>query len=88
MSSRLDDAVAAAGRPRDAVRRVLNVAGTITDGVCEGMFRGPVTQWADDLTEVAVAYGFDTFIFWGEGEDQLDRFGQEVVPLARERLAR
>ena len=53
MSSRLDDAVAAAGRPQGAVRRVLNVSGTVTDGPSEGMFRGPVTQWVDDLAEVA-----------------------------------
>jgi alkanesulfonate monooxygenase SsuD/methylene tetrahydromethanopterin reductase-like flavin-dependent oxidoreductase (luciferase family) len=88
MSRRVDDAVAAAGRPPGAVRRILNVAGAITEGVCEGMFRGPVGQWVDDLTEVAVSYGFDTFIFWGEGDDQLDRFAREVVPAARERLAR
>lgn len=86
MSSRLDDAVAAAGRPPGAVRRVLNVSGTVTDGSSEGMFRGPVTQWVDELAEVAVSYGFDTFVFWGEGDDQLDRFAQEVVPAARERL--
>lgn len=88
MSSRLDDAVAAAGRPQGAVRRVLNVSGTVTDGPSEGMFRGPVTQWVDDLAEVADSYGFDTFVFWGEGDDQLDRFAQEVVPAARERLVR
>jgi alkanesulfonate monooxygenase SsuD/methylene tetrahydromethanopterin reductase-like flavin-dependent oxidoreductase (luciferase family) len=88
MSRRVDDAVAAAGRPPGAVRRVLNVAGAVTSAVSEGMFRGPVSQWVDDLAEVAVSYGFDTFIFWGEGDDQLDRFAQEVVPAARERLAR
>ena len=86
MSSRLDDAVAAAGLLLGAVRRVLNVSGTVTDGSSEGMFRGPVTQWVDELAEVAVSYGFDTFVFWGEGDDQLDRFAQEVVPAARERL--
>jgi alkanesulfonate monooxygenase SsuD/methylene tetrahydromethanopterin reductase-like flavin-dependent oxidoreductase (luciferase family) len=88
MTRRLDDAVAAAGRPAGAVRRVLNVSGTITDGVSEGMFRGPASQWVDDLTEVAVSYGFDTFIFWGEGGHQLDRFAREVVPAARDQLAR
>lgn len=88
MSRRLDDALAAAGRTPGAVRRVLNVSGTITAGASAGMFRGPVSQWVDDLAEVAVSYGFDTFIFWGEGDDQLDRFAKEVVPAARERLAR
>jgi alkanesulfonate monooxygenase SsuD/methylene tetrahydromethanopterin reductase-like flavin-dependent oxidoreductase (luciferase family) len=65
MSRRLDDAVAAAGRNPAELRRVLNVAGVITDGASDGPLRGPVEQWADELTELAVDYGFDTFIFWG-----------------------
>jgi hypothetical protein len=88
MTRRLDDAAAAAGRPPGALRRVLNVSGAITDGSSAGMFNGPATQWVESLTEVAVSYGFDTFVFWGEGSDQLDRFAQEVVPAAREQLAR
>ena len=88
MTRRLDDAVAAAGRPPGALRRVLNVSGAVTDGSSEGMFNGPPARWVESLTEVAVSYGFDTFVFWGEGSDQLDRFAQEVVPAAREQLAR
>jgi alkanesulfonate monooxygenase SsuD/methylene tetrahydromethanopterin reductase-like flavin-dependent oxidoreductase (luciferase family) len=88
MSRRLDDAIAAAGRPPRAVRRILNVSGTITDGPSDGMFNGPAAQWSDDLTQVAESYGFDTFIFWGEGDQQLDRFAQEIVPAVREKLTR
>jgi alkanesulfonate monooxygenase SsuD/methylene tetrahydromethanopterin reductase-like flavin-dependent oxidoreductase (luciferase family) len=88
MSRRLDDAIAGAGRPRHAVRRILNVSGIITDGPSSGMFNGPAAQWSDDLAEVAESYGFDTFIFWGEGDHELDRFAQEIVPAAREKLAR
>jgi alkanesulfonate monooxygenase SsuD/methylene tetrahydromethanopterin reductase-like flavin-dependent oxidoreductase (luciferase family) len=84
MTRRLDDALSAAGRPPTALRRVLNVSGAITDGASEGMFRGPVTQWVADLAGVAVSHRFDTFIFWGEGDRQLDRFAQEVVPAVRE----
>jgi alkanesulfonate monooxygenase SsuD/methylene tetrahydromethanopterin reductase-like flavin-dependent oxidoreductase (luciferase family) len=87
MSRRLDDAVAAAGRNPAELRRVLNVAGVITDGASDGPLRGPVEQWADELTELAVEYGFDTFIFWGEGVDQLERFGEEVIPATRQREA-
>lgn len=88
MTRRLDAAAAAAGRPPAALRRVLNVSGAVTDGSSAGMFNGPPARWVENLTEVAVSYGFDTFIFWGEGGDQLDRFAQEVVPAAREQLAR
>jgi hypothetical protein len=47
------------------------------------MLQGPVDQWAEELTNLALTYGFDTFIFWGEGEGQLQRFAQEVVPAVR-----
>jgi alkanesulfonate monooxygenase SsuD/methylene tetrahydromethanopterin reductase-like flavin-dependent oxidoreductase (luciferase family) len=86
MSKRLDDAASAAGRSPGELRRVLNVSGAITDGVSEGMFRGPVGQWIEDITSVAVAYRFDTFIFWGEGDHQLDRFAQEIAPAVRAQL--
>jgi hypothetical protein len=43
--------------------------------------------------DVAESFGFGTFIFrgeifWGEGEEQLDRFAHEIVPAVREKLAR
>lgn len=87
MARRLEDATLAAGRAPGDVRRVLNVAGTITDGDSSGPFQGPVGQWVDDVTELAVSYGFDTFVLWAEGDHQLDRFAQEVVPRVREQLA-
>jgi hypothetical protein len=39
------------------------------------------------LSELVVAYGFDTFLFWGEADGQLERFATEVVPRTREQLA-
>lgn len=84
LSARLDDELEASGRPRDALRRVLNVSGSITDGATDGPFKGPVDQWVEQISQVSESYGFDTFVFWGEGEAQLDRFAQEVVPAVRE----
>ena len=80
MTKRLDDAAAEAGRDPASIRRILNVNGVITDGASNGMLQGPVNQWAEELTNLAVIYNFDTFIFWGEGEGQLQRFAEEVVP--------
>ena len=34
-----------------------------------------------------MGYGFDTFMFWGEGEDQLARFAEEVAPAVRAQVA-
>jgi alkanesulfonate monooxygenase SsuD/methylene tetrahydromethanopterin reductase-like flavin-dependent oxidoreductase (luciferase family) len=87
MTRRLDERAAVAGRDPTELRRILNVAGTITDGPSDGPLRGPVDQWVDEIGDLAVSYRFDTFIFWGDGEDQLERFAQEVVPRVRSDLA-
>jgi alkanesulfonate monooxygenase SsuD/methylene tetrahydromethanopterin reductase-like flavin-dependent oxidoreductase (luciferase family) len=87
MTRRIDDQLAAAGRSPSELRRILNVAGTITERHREGPLRGPVDQWVDEIGELAVTYGFDTFIFSGEGEDQLERFAEEVVPRVRHDVA-
>jgi alkanesulfonate monooxygenase SsuD/methylene tetrahydromethanopterin reductase-like flavin-dependent oxidoreductase (luciferase family) len=83
MAARVDDGAMDAGRDPASVRRVLNVNGEITTGTSEGMLRGPVDQWTDELIDLAIGYGFDTFILWAEGEDQLPRFAEEVVPAVR-----
>ena len=86
-SVRLDDAAGEAGRDPAEIRRVVNVNGQITGGTQHGLLRGPVDQWVDELTDMAVGYGFDTFMFWGEGEDQLPRFAEEVAPAVRAQVA-
>jgi alkanesulfonate monooxygenase SsuD/methylene tetrahydromethanopterin reductase-like flavin-dependent oxidoreductase (luciferase family) len=86
-AARLDDAAAGAGRNPADIRRVLNLNGHITDGASEGLLRGPVDQWVDELTDLAVGYGFDTFLYSGEGPDQLPRFAEEVAPAVRAQVA-
>jgi alkanesulfonate monooxygenase SsuD/methylene tetrahydromethanopterin reductase-like flavin-dependent oxidoreductase (luciferase family) len=88
MAARVDAAAIDAGRDPAAIRRILNVGGTITDGASEGAFRGPPAQWTDELTALATAHGFDTFLLWAEGDGQLARFAEEVVPAARAQVAR
>jgi alkanesulfonate monooxygenase SsuD/methylene tetrahydromethanopterin reductase-like flavin-dependent oxidoreductase (luciferase family) len=83
MAARLDDAAAAAGREPARLRRILNVRGVITDGASSGPLHGPVDQWVDELTDLVVTYGFDTFILWAEGEGQIARFAEQVVPAVR-----
>src|SRR3954447_24345468 len=85
-AARIDDAAASADRDPADIRRVLNLNGQITDGSRLGLLRGPVDQWVDELTDLAVGYGFDTFLFWGEGDDQLPRFAEEVVPAVRAKV--
>ncbi len=87
MTARLDEAAAEAGRDPASLRRILNVAGTITDGASSGVLQGPVDQWVDELTRLVVRYGFDTFILWAEGENQLARFAGQVAPAVRTQVA-
>lgn len=83
MVTQLDEAAVEAGRDPADIRRILNVNGEITDGASTGSLRGPVDQWVDELTQLAIGYGFDTFILWAEGEGQLARFAEQVAPAVR-----
>lgn len=87
MSTRLNEAAEAAGRDPGQIRRVLNVGGSITDGASQGPLNGPVSQWVDELTDLAVGHGFDTFVLWSETDGQLARFAEEVVPAVRAQVA-
>ncbi|TYK52892.1 LLM class flavin-dependent oxidoreductase [Actinomadura decatromicini] len=89
LHARIDEAAVAAGRDPADVRRLYNVNGTITDGASDGFLRGPASQWADELTDLAVGSGMDSFILWAEGdqETQLKRFAEEVVPIVRTQVA-
>jgi alkanesulfonate monooxygenase SsuD/methylene tetrahydromethanopterin reductase-like flavin-dependent oxidoreductase (luciferase family) len=86
MTARLDEAAAAAGRDPGEIRRTLNINGTITEGSSEGVLRGPVSQWVDELTDLAIGYGFDTFLLWADGDNQLPRFAEEVIPALRQQV--
>jgi len=86
MNALVDAGAAEAGRDPASIRRVYNVNGTITDGASEGYLRGPVDQWVDQLAALATDLRGETFILWGEGQDQLRRFAEEVVPATRAAL--
>ncbi|HET6652493.1 MAG TPA: LLM class flavin-dependent oxidoreductase [Nocardioides sp.] len=88
MHARIDEAAVAAGRDPSGIARIYNVWGKI-DGT-GGFLQGGVAQWVDELTELSVEHGMDTFVF-GPSEDpvrQLQRFAAEVAPAVRERVAR
>jgi alkanesulfonate monooxygenase SsuD/methylene tetrahydromethanopterin reductase-like flavin-dependent oxidoreductase (luciferase family) len=86
MTGRLDEEAAAAGRDPREIRRVLNVSGAITDTRGDGLLDGPVAQWVDALTDLAVGLGFDTFVFGGD-PGLLPRLAEEVAPAVRDRVA-
>jgi len=87
MAQRLDDAAAEAGRYPGEIQRVLNVGGAITSGSSDGPLNGPVSQWVDELSELALTHGFDTFVLGNPEVTQMEIFAEEVGPRVRERVA-
>lgn len=84
-ATRLDEALAEAGRAPADVRRLYNFGGAITDGERGEGLDGPVEQWVETLASWAVDLGVDTFIYWptDSGTHEVERFAQEVVPAVR-----
>jgi alkanesulfonate monooxygenase SsuD/methylene tetrahydromethanopterin reductase-like flavin-dependent oxidoreductase (luciferase family) len=87
MTLLLDTAAAGAGRDPGEIRRVLNVGGALTTGSSEGPLHGPADQWVEELTDLALTHGFDTFVLMSEPDDQLERFAAEVAPAVRAEVA-
>lgn len=81
----IDRSAIEAGRDPAAIRRLLNIGGTITEGPGHGALNGPPDQWVDELTDLTRNHGFDTYIFWPEDDplDQIPRF-VEVADLVRD----
>lgn len=48
------------------------------------MLEGPVAQWVEELTEIALLYGTSTFILGTDDPMDIQRFGLEVAPAVRE----
>jgi len=77
----IDQSATEAGRDPASIRRLLNLGGHITGGASEGHLVGPPSQWIDQLAELAVANGFDTFVYWPAADpvDQTHRFIELVA---------
>ncbi|HSK27047.1 MAG TPA: LLM class flavin-dependent oxidoreductase [Jiangellales bacterium] len=98
LSAQIDDAAVEAGRQPREVRRVYNVAGVITAGRSAGYLHGPVHQWVDELTDLVLEHGIDSFVLWrrppedadraGDPAEQLRRYAEEVAPAVRAEVDR
>ena len=86
----LDTAAEKAGRDPRTIRRIYNVAGTITDGDRgPGPLDGPVDHWVETLASWATDLGVTAFIFWPPDAEvrHVERFAAEVVPAVRQAVA-
>jgi alkanesulfonate monooxygenase SsuD/methylene tetrahydromethanopterin reductase-like flavin-dependent oxidoreductase (luciferase family) len=90
LTGRIDAAAIAAGRDPLAIRRIVNVSGTIADRPGQqGRLEGPPNMWVDVLSRWAIEHRLAAYVFWPADTsiDQIERFAGEVVPGVREAIA-
>jgi alkanesulfonate monooxygenase SsuD/methylene tetrahydromethanopterin reductase-like flavin-dependent oxidoreductase (luciferase family) len=85
MRDRVDAAAEAADRDPRSIRRVLNIAGEITDGAVTELLHGPPEHWIETLRSLRDELDFDTFVLAPQGDvmEQIERFAHEVAPEVR-----
>jgi alkanesulfonate monooxygenase SsuD/methylene tetrahydromethanopterin reductase-like flavin-dependent oxidoreductase (luciferase family) len=90
MQRQIDDAATSAGRDPASIVRAYNIFGEITQASGADTFSGPVAQWTDELTSLAVETGMDTFLLGTPDDDatQAAVFANEIAPAVREAVAR
>ncbi|GAA1916937.1 LLM class flavin-dependent oxidoreductase [Arthrobacter gandavensis] len=86
LNAAIDDAAASAGRNPAAVRRLLNISGSF-EPAGRGLLQGPVAQWVEEITEMALLHGISGFILATDDAGAITRFGAEVAPAVREKVA-
>jgi alkanesulfonate monooxygenase SsuD/methylene tetrahydromethanopterin reductase-like flavin-dependent oxidoreductase (luciferase family) len=88
-SDHLDQELAAVDRPPHEVRRICNTIMKKLQPKSERFLFGPAEQWVDELSALAIDFGFDTFVFGDRDttEEHLHRFAETVVPGVRENVA-
>ncbi|TDE99000.1 LLM class flavin-dependent oxidoreductase [Occultella glacieicola] len=80
----IDEAALAAGRTPGDVRRLLNIGGTFSAQRGDALLSGPPEQWAEQLADLTLEYGFSTYILSGDDARSMMILGQEVAPAVRE----
>jgi hypothetical protein len=86
----IDEAARQAGRDPRAIRRLLNVSGTIGGPPEATGLTGSVDDWIGLVSDWATEIGIDTFILWpGTNDlDQVEQFGRQVAPAVRAEVSR
>jgi alkanesulfonate monooxygenase SsuD/methylene tetrahydromethanopterin reductase-like flavin-dependent oxidoreductase (luciferase family) len=85
MNARIDEAAGGVGRDPKAVRRLVNIHGSFGDRA--ELLQGSPADWAEQLADLALAFGMSTFILSTDDPDQTRRYAGEVAPRVRELVA-
>ncbi|GIH65225.1 LLM class flavin-dependent oxidoreductase [Microbispora siamensis] len=83
----IDEAAEEAGRDPAQVRRLLNIGGAVTEAR-QGFLQGPVEQWVEELTALALEDGIGTFVLGSDDPRLIQVYGEEIAPAVREAVAR
>ncbi|WP_420122192.1 LLM class flavin-dependent oxidoreductase [Nakamurella sp.] len=88
LTARLDELAIEAGRAPGDIRRIYNVNGRF-GAAAGGFLDGPPAHWGAQLTDLVLEQGFSSFLLAPAGDvvASIERFGQEVAPDVRERVA-
>jgi iron-sulfur cluster repair protein YtfE (RIC family) len=78
----IDEAALKAGRRPEDIRRMLNLSGRFGTGA--GFLEGTPAQWAEQLAELTLTTGMSAYLLPASSAEEIQRFGEEVAPLARE----
>lgn len=79
-----------AGRPLGDVRRVYVTVAKKLQPASEGFLMGPAEQWVDQLTQITLDFGFDTFLFGDREGDRIEHLrviADRVIPHVRANVA-
>jgi len=82
----IDETASSVGRDPAEIRRLLNLGGAVLP-TSQGFLQGPVEQWVDELSALALEDGIGTFILASDDPQLIQVFGQEVAPAVRARVA-
>lgn len=88
LNARIDGAAVDAGRSPTAVRRLVNFMRVQFSGTGRGILDGPPDAWVDQIADMALNHGVSAFLIGGDDVTTTERFAAEVVPAARELVAR
>lgn len=87
LNKSIDDGAASVDRDPSAVRRLLNISGRFAPTGGDFLV-GPPAQWAEQLANIALAYGISTFILATDDALSIERYAAEVAPATRELVAK
>ena len=78
MNAQIDEAAAGAGRDPKQVRRLVNIFGSF--GNSADLLQGTPADWAEQLADLALAFGMSVFILGTDDPDRRAATPEEVCP--------